>query len=106
MNWEQANGIATIVSAVCAVISLGYMLIPHKSREQQPYRAISLDKFMHFLLASSGWVLVCISILWIFEPFGPFPLDRQYKQFYGILLSFPAVVIFMTGYKYLIGKNK
>ena len=31
------------------------------------------------------------------EPFGADPTDREYKQFYGMLQAFPAVVIFLTG---------
>ena len=101
MNWEVINGISTVVSAICATISLTYMLYPQKKREKSLERLISLEKFMHFLLASSGWILVCMSFLWVFEPYGTFPIESEYRNFYGVLLSFPALIILITGIKLL-----
>lgn len=98
-DWETVNGITGVISAVCAAISLLYMITSRKSEEidSSETRIISIEKFMHFLLACSGWVLCCLSVLWFFEPFGSYPSRSEYKQFYGILLAFPAIVIFLTG---------
>ena len=107
MDWETINGVTGIISAICAIISLIYMLYPKRTKTQTiaPNRLIPLDNFIFFLLATSGWVLCCLAYLWFFEPFGRYPLDYNYKQFYGVLLSFPAITLFITGFKYMKGNN-
>ena len=100
MDWGVINGIAGIISSICAIISIGY-LATHKTKptSTQSSNILTLDKLISFLLACSGWVLICLSFLWAFEPFGTYPLDTEYKQFYGVLLAFPALIIFQFGYK-------
>jgi len=107
VDWELINGITGIIGAICAMISLGYMVVPHKGSVSgnEFKRIISADRFVFFILASSGWVLCCLSFLWFFEPFGGYPTDREYKQFYGVLLAFPALVILKTGLNYLQGNE-
>jgi len=98
MDWDIINGITGVVSAICALIGLWYMVVPHKKELDGQYknRIISVDRFMVFLLACSGWVLCCLSFLWFFEPLGSLVSDREFKQFYAVLMAFPAIVIFLT----------
>lgn len=99
MNWEVINGVAGIVSALCAIASLGY-LGTHKTIIQEENNSIlTLHKFMAFLLACSGWMLCCLSFLWVVEPYGSFPMDSEYQNFFGVMLAFPAITIFMFGLK-------
>jgi magnesium-transporting ATPase (P-type) len=97
MGWEHINGIAGIVSAICSVVSLGYFGSKNKNDMSNTQRVLSFSGFMAFSLACSGWVLVCISLFLIFEPFGSHPLPREYKQFYGVVLAFPSMLIFIFG---------
>lgn len=108
MDWNVVNGIAGIVSAICAVVSLSYLGFERiRSKDSEPSQAIrSFHKFMSFVLASSGWALCCLAVLWIFEPYGCCPTRNEYRQFYGIVLGFPALVIFLAGVALLRGKEK
>jgi len=98
MDWELLNGITGLISAVCAIISAGYFSF-HKdgSEETEPKAVLSARKLASFLVASSGWALCCLSFLWVFEPFGGIPTDDEYRQFYGVILAFPAFVVFNFG---------
>lgn len=101
MNWEVINGITGIVSAVGAIASLGYLGMHQTIIKEESNSILTLHKFMAFLLACSGWVLCCLSFLWVIEPYGRFPLDSEYQHFFGVLLAFPAIIIFMFGLKVL-----
>lgn len=35
------------------------------------------------------------------EPFGAFPSDRDFQQFFGVILAFPAFVILQFGVRLL-----
>ncbi|WP_421722030.1 hypothetical protein [Alloalcanivorax xenomutans] len=98
MDWELLNGITGLISAVCAIISVGYISF-HEERPGQagPEAVLSTRKLASFLVACSGWALCCLSFLWVFEPFGRFPLDAEYRQFYGVILAFPAGVLLNFG---------
>lgn len=94
------NGIAGIVSAVCAVVSLAYLGFEgRRSTSVQRHPILSMHRFMSLVLASSGWALLCLSGLWIFEPFGCCPMDEDYLKFYGVVIAFPAGVLFLAGIK-------
>lgn len=106
MNWEVVNGITGLVSAICAVLGIGYFGF-HKStthtNENQPI--LKMDNLVSFVVACSGWALCCLSFLWVVEPFGCCPLPREYQQFFGVILAFPALVIFLFGLNLLQGKE-
>jgi hypothetical protein len=97
LDWEAINGITGIVSAICALGSIGYFSTQDKALSQSNNRVVSTYKIMSFLLACSGWLLGCLAILWIFEPYGCCPMKSEYQHFSGFLLSFPALVIFIFG---------
>ncbi len=88
-----------------AVISTWY-LIAHKeqAKPSKKVRIIELQTFFMLLLASSGWALCCLCYLWIFEPFGSYPSRWDLKKFYGVILAFPALVVFFLGLKLLRNK--
>ncbi|MCP5351597.1 MAG: hypothetical protein H6926_00175 [Chromatiales bacterium] len=99
MDWETLNGITGVISAIGALGSLAY-LFTHSPQEQAPegqHSVLSMHKLMSFLLACSGWVLCCLSFLWVFEPYGLLISDRDYQHFFGIMLSFPAFLILLYG---------
>lgn len=94
------NGIAGIVSAVCAVVSLAYLGFEGwRSTSIQRHPILSVHRFMSLVLAGSGWALLCLSGLWIFEPFGCCPMDEDYLKLYGVVIAFPAGVLFLEGIK-------
>ena len=104
MNWEVINGVTGIIGAISALTSIIYL---QKSTKKNIInnKIISTYKFMSFLLACSGWVLLCLCYLWLFKPYGSYPLPYQYQQFFGFLLIFPAMVLFGFGLKLMIAKN-
>ena len=104
MDWEVINGITGIISAVAAVGSIGYISTRNKG-EVNSTKLISTYKFMSFVLACSGWVLLSFACLWIFEPYGSILRDNEYQQFFGFLLSFPAIVLFRFGISLMTGEK-
>jgi hypothetical protein len=100
LDWEVINGITGIIGAISAVGSIGYISTRNKD-EINSTKLISTYKFMSFLLACSGWVLLCFASLWIFEPYGRLPNKYEYQQFFGVLISFPAIILFSFGIKLL-----
>lgn len=100
MNWEIVNGVTGLVSAVCAVLSICYLSF-RKTLEQgsevQPRGFLSTHKLASFVIACSGWALCCLSFLWVMEPYGSYPTRREYQQFYGVIIAFPAIIIFLFG---------
>jgi len=108
MNCEIVNGVTGIISAICAVISLGYMTT-HKQRGEQDskYRVLSDYQLMSFMLLCSGWVLSCLSFLWFMEPYGRFVSNEDYQNFFGVVLGLPAFIILLYGIRLLQGdKNE
>lgn len=100
MDWEVVNGIAGVVSAICAVVSLVYLgFESRRSATFERHAILSMHRFMSLVLASSGWALLCLSGLWIFEPFGCCPMDEDYLKLYGAVIAFPAGVLFLAGIK-------
>ena len=100
MDWEVVNGITGIVSAVCAVVSLAYLgFESRRPANIERHSILSMHRFMSLVLASSGWALLCLSGLWIFEPFGCCPMDEDYLKLYGVVIAFPAGVLFLAGIK-------
>lgn len=108
MDWEVVNGIAGVVSAICALGSLSYLGYERTNiKHEKPSHAIlSLHKFVSFVLASSAWALCCLCALWIFEPYGCCPTRSEYRQFYGIILGFPSLVALLTGIELLRGTER
>ena len=105
MGWELINGITGIVSAVCAVIGIGYFGF-HKDTPVEKTTLLSMHKLMSFVVACSGWALCCLSFLWITEPYGCCPLPSDYQQFFGVILGFPAIVVFMFGLGLLLAPER
>jgi len=106
MNWEQLNAITGLVSAVCAVLSLAYFNKTKSSDESlQDTSILSARKLIAFLLGWSGWCLACLCILWLFQPFGRLPTSYEYKQFYAVIIAFPAFVFLRIGTSLMEGKS-
>ncbi|QCF25356.1 hypothetical protein soil367_05095 [Hydrocarboniclastica marina] len=100
MNWEVVNGFTGIVSATCAFVSLLYLgFEQRRATSTESHATLSMHSFMSLILATSGWALLCLSGFWIFEPFGCCPLDQEYLKLYGVILAFPAGVLFLAGMK-------
>lgn len=98
-GWDAVNGITGVISAICAVVSVLYLGLERKSlvNGNSNLALLSLHKFMSFLFVSSGWALCCLCVLWILEPYGCCPGQDEFRQFYGIVLGFPALLIFLAG---------
>lgn len=105
MDWEVINGITGIIGAISAVGSIGY-ISTRKKDDINTTKLISTYKFMSFLLTCSGWVLLCFAYLWIFEPYGMLLNKYEYQQFFGVLISLPAVVLFSFGVKLLSSEKQ
>jgi glucose uptake protein GlcU len=103
MDWEVINGITGLISAMCAVVGIGYFS-SYKSDENSSEEStlLSKEKLASFVIACSGWALCCLSYLWVFEPYGSFPRDEEYRHLFGVILGFPAVVILLYGSDLLI----
>jgi uncharacterized membrane protein len=97
LNWEIINGVTGAVSAICAIISLVYVRTHNKSNASPNNAILTAYNFASFCLACSGWLLSCLCFLWIFEPFGSYPSNSDYKKFFGVLIAFPAITIFRYG---------
>ncbi len=97
MDWEVINGITGVISAICAIGSIGYFFTQDVRKSERSNKVISTYKLMSFLLACSGWVLCCLAILWVFEPYGCCPTRYDYQNFSGFLIAFPALVLFTFG---------
>ena len=105
MDWEVINGITGLVSAICAVAGIGYFTT-HNSSQNNPHSLLSASKFASFIVACSGWALCCLSYLWIEEPYGSYPRDSEYRQFFGVILAFPAAVILFYGIDLLLSGSE
>lgn len=97
MDWDVLNGVTGVISAICSILGLGYFGRKSKYENETSGRILSMPKFMAFLLSSAGWSLLCLSGLWVLEPFGSFVDDREYLTFYGVVLAYPSLMIFMFG---------
>ncbi|TMP41531.1 hypothetical protein CWB96_15165 [Pseudoalteromonas citrea] len=104
MNWEVINGITGIIGAIGTVASIRY-ITTHQKEPNDNNKIVSTYKLMSFLLACSGWVLLCFAYLWFFEPLGAFVSDSDYQKFFGIMLSFPAIVMFIFGIRLMYNGN-
>jgi hypothetical protein len=104
LDWEVINGITGIIGAISALGSIGYISTRTKN-DVVSNKVVSTYKFMSFLLSCSGWVLICFAYLWFFEPYGSYPASYEYQQFFGVLLSFPAVVLFGFGIKLMCSEK-
>jgi len=94
MTFEAVNVIAGVVSAVCALISTLYLFSGRSEKDMKTGKGIiRLPDLMAFLLACSGWALICLCYLWFFEPFGSFVSDRDYRKFFAAILSVPALLV-------------
>jgi len=94
MDWEVINGVTGIVSAVGAFSGIRFVAF---GKEENSSNVFGKKKLASFTIASSGWALCCLTFLWVMEPYGPFVTDRDYQQFFGIILAFPAIVILLFG---------
>ncbi|WDE01483.1 hypothetical protein [Thalassomonas actiniarum] len=98
MDWEVVNGVTGIIGAISAIASIGY-ISTHKKDTLENNKVVSTYQLISFLLACSGWVLLCFAYLWFLEPFGSFVTDDDYQKFFGVLLSFPAIIMLGFGIK-------
>ncbi|WP_160151765.1 hypothetical protein [Microbulbifer sp. ALW1] len=105
MDWEIVNGVTGLVSASMAILGI-FQYRKISSEVSQPKSGNRSQKFYAFWIASAGWALCCLSYLWLIQPYGMYPSDREYKQFFGIVLGFPALVIFLYGVNLLQGEQK
>lgn len=105
MDWEIVNGITGIISAIAAVCGVGYFGTHSSKPKTTEEPILSTHKLASFVVACSGWALCCLSFLWVAEPFGRYPSDGEYQQFFGVILTFPAVVIFRFGIGLLQGPD-
>lgn len=106
MDWELINGVTGIISAISAIAGIGYLAIDKNMARATRERIPRLNVIVAFAIISSGWALLCLSFLWIAEPFGYYPTDAEYKRFFGILLSLPSLIIFIGGFNFLKGISK
>lgn len=105
MSWEVVNGITGIISAISAVISIKY--VSTNSETVTPKnKLISTYKVMCFLLFCSGWTLCCLAYLLIFEPFGSTVMAREYREFFGYVLSVPSLIVLRFGMSILLTKQR
>lgn len=104
--WEQASAVAGIVSAICAIISIAHKLRrPANPSSNDSSRSVLVDRLSSLLLASSGWTLLVLSFLWIFEPFGGYVTEAEGLQAFGVIVGFPALVLFSWGVDSLRGEK-
>jgi hypothetical protein len=99
--WEEISAIAGVISAVCAVVSIGYLSANRETRREHEGSShlLTARSLFSFLLATSGWMLLVLSWLWIFEPFGPYVRRDEYLQLVGIVLALPALLVFVWGWR-------
>jgi len=98
MSWEMVSGISGLISALVAIISL-FQIKPFMSTPQKSDKEQLTEKYFSYLLACSGWVLCVLSWAWVTDEYGAFVTDREMKEFIGIALSLPAVILFVHGFK-------
>lgn len=106
MDLDIINVITGFVSAFCAVIGLVLLRSKKVQNENTNNKVISLKNILVLIIISSGWFLSCISYLLVFEPYGSFITSYDYKNFYGWLLSFPAIIILSFGLRLLTSSKK
>ena len=100
-NMGDINTLSSVVSAVCAVIGVviaiaGLARSPTEIRSET-HAVISARLLYAFLLTTSGWILVVLSFLWIFDPLGPLLTDRESFQIVGVMAALPAFLILRFG---------
>ena len=106
MNWEVLNGVTGIISAICAVVSIGYFSTHSKEdADEAASNMLTVKQIMSFLLVCSGWVLWCLSFLWFFEPYGSFISHKDYRNFLGVILALLALIVFIYGINQLQGRE-
>lgn len=107
MDWDIINGITGIISALGALGGFGYLNFGKKS-DSHPLLIgnANLQKLASLTVVCSGWVLCCLAFLWIMEPYGSHITDREYQQFFGVILSLPAIVVFLLGFKMLQSRSE
>jgi len=105
MNWEVVNGITGFISAICALISIVYLGTNSMNKNDSKNTILSKFQLISFMLFCSGWVLSCLSFLWFIEPYGSYMSDKDYQNFFGVILGFPAVIILMYGLNLLQGES-
>lgn len=103
MDWEIVNGITGIISAIAAILGIGYFSTHSAKSKSADKPILNTYKLASFVVVCSGWALCCLSFLWIVEPFGSYPTDSEYLQFFGVMLAFPAFVVFLFGIGLLQG---
>lgn len=102
MNWEVVNAVAGIISAICAIISLGYMTTHARNESPKAKNQIlSFYQLMSFMLVCSGWALSCLSFLWFMEPYGSYITNDDYQNFFGVVIGLPAFIVLLYGIKLL-----
>ena len=107
MDWELVNGITGLISAICAIVGIGYFGFEKDITPSVEERtSFNMRKLVSFVIACSGWVLCCLSYLWIAEPYGCCMSSSEYQHFYGVVLGFPAVVVFFFGVKLMQGVDR
>ncbi|MDX1462202.1 MAG: hypothetical protein R3359_04030 [Marinirhabdus sp.] len=112
MDWKVINGITGLISAICAIAGIGYFSSHKRTQnDEESSNLLSTERLVSFVIASSGWALSCLSFLWVTEPYGAFPSDKEFRHFFGVILGFPALILFFYGFDLLINgvnsrKNK
>lgn len=104
MEFEDLNTITGLVSAIGAAHGLVYFHRTNPPAAHQQVPVLSTYKLTAFFLGWSGWSLACLCALWLFQPFGSGISSNEYKQFYAVLFSFPAITMLIYGL-YLLHKN-
>lgn len=107
MDFEVINAATGGVSAICSLISLVYLKAEqhHLNDISVDRRSLSMHNLMAIMLATSGWAMICLCFLWIFEPFGCCPSSEDYRKFYAAILFLPSFFIFGMGMKLLREKK-
>lgn len=105
MDWELINGITGLISAVCAILGIGYFGF-QKGAPTEEHSLLNVHKLVSFVVACSGWALCCLSFLWVAEPYGCCLMSSDYQHFFGVILGFPAIVVFMFGLSLLQGQER
>lgn len=101
MDWEVVNGITGAISAISGIGGFAFYKKSESTNSAVSSAIKSNKKIASFIIACAGWALCCLCVLWIFEPFGSYPLPTEYRQFYGVILSFPGLFILFLGLRAL-----
>lgn len=102
MDWEIVNGVTGVVSALSGIFGISFLNTKRAAASNRNNSVFSRFKITSFLIATSGWALLCLCFLWFFEPFGSTMLDREYRKFYAIVISGPATIFFIFGARLLL----